>query len=166
MLFRGSELLAPTLGVRCNWALAPEDKKSLPKSRRCFLPRWFDDAVVDPEQQCRQDTHAGNDPPDALRLVRDFAKLMHDAAAEPSADQRADADGQKCKAHVGALLSRRREAGDVFVIAGRLDHFAESENENRKDRADDSGLKGKDQPRERGDERAENDALECGQLAN
>ena len=48
------------------------------------MPRWFHDAVVNPQQKNRKKADGGYHPPNALRLVRDFAKLVHDAAAEPS----------------------------------------------------------------------------------
>ena len=63
-------------------------------------------------------------------------------------------------------MSRRREAGDVLVVARRLNHFAKREDENGEDRPEDGGVKRQDQPGERSDERAENHALECGHLAN
>src|ERR1700682_1439467 len=94
------------------------------KSCRWLLCRWFDDAVINPEQQSGQHTHAGDHPPDALGLVRDFAKWVHDAPAEPPADKRADADGEECEAHVRALLSGGCKPGNVLVVARRLNYLA------------------------------------------
>src|SRR5438309_4595461 len=83
--------------------------------------------VVNPKQSGGGDTDGGDRPPDALRLVLDFAEVMHEPAAEASADQRAYPDGQECEAHIRAALPRRRESRDVFVIAWRLDDFPEGD---------------------------------------
>jgi len=44
------------------------------------------DAVVNPQQQRRQDPDARNHPPDAFRLMPDFAEVVNQKAAKPSRD--------------------------------------------------------------------------------
>src|ERR1700686_3196045 len=81
---------------------------------------------------------------------------MQHGPAEPTADQRADSNGQKRKTHVRALLLSGRQFGDVFVVLGRLRDFAESKNEYREYGSPIAGPERQDQPRERGNQCAEN----------
>src|SRR6266571_129627 len=140
--------------------------QNLSKLLRCPLRRWFDDAVVNPQQKNGKKADGGNHPPDTLGLVRHFAELMHDAATEPAAEERADADGKKRKAHISALLAGGRQARNVFVVARRLNHFAKSEDQDGENRAENRGLKSQDKPGERGDESSEDHGMESGDLAD
>src|SRR5689334_6867380 len=72
--------------------------------------------VIDPEQSRGEHANSGHCPPNSIWLVRNFAEMMQQHAAQPSADERADADRQKRKSHVSALLSGGREARNVFVV--------------------------------------------------
>ena len=89
--------------------------------------------------------------------MRHFAEVMQEHAAEPTADQRADADGQKCKAHVGSLLSRRRQPRNVFVIARRLRDLAEGDHKHGDHRHENRRTDNQDEPGQAGDERSERD---------
>ncbi len=44
-------------------------------------------SVVQPQESSRGRTDSCNRPPDAVRLMCDFTEVMHECAAEPSADQ-------------------------------------------------------------------------------
>ena len=91
-------------------------------------------------------------------MAHDFAEVMHDSAAEPSANQGTDANGEECKAHVGALLAGRRETRNIFVVARCLNHFAKCEDEDGEHRAGERRPKRNNKPGERRDESAENEA--------
>src|ERR1700674_588459 len=131
----------------------------------CILP-WLDDAVIDPEQENRCQPDRGDGEPSAFGMVRDLAEVMHHASAEPAANQRTDPDGQKRESHVRPLLSSRREARNVFIVARLLRDFAEGQDKNRENRAEHCGLKSNDEPSERRDERSENDRLKSRDLAD
>src|ERR1700738_4484337 len=81
---------------------------------------------------------------------------MKHRSAAPSTQDRADADGEKSKSHVGALLFSGRKLGDVFVILRSLGDFAEGENKNREHGSPVAGPQSKDQPGQSGNESAEN----------
>ncbi len=95
-----------------------------------------------------------------------FAEVMQHFSAEPSTDNRADADGEKGKSHVSALLLCGRELGDVFVILRGLSDFAEGENENREHGSPVTGPQSKDQPGQSGNEGAENHGTKRRDLLN
>src|SRR3984893_4089672 len=91
---------------------------------------------------------------------------MQHRSAEPSTQDRADADGEKGKSHVGALLFSGRKLGDVFVILRRLGDFAEGENENGEHGSPVAGPQSKDQPGKSGNESAENHRPKRRDLSN
>src|ERR1700686_1001732 len=64
--------------------------------------------VINPKQRRGGDADRRNAKPDPLRLMSDFTEVMNQHAAIPATDQRSNSDGQKCEAHVSALLSGRR----------------------------------------------------------
>src|SRR5438270_377995 len=64
-------------------------------------------------------------------MMGDLAEVMHHFAAEPAADQRTDSQGQEREAHVRALLPRRCQARNVFVVARLVNDLAQSQHENR-----------------------------------
>ncbi len=97
--------------------------------------------------------------------MRDLSEMMDKRSAEPAANQRADSDGQKRKAHVRALLARRRKAGNIFVVARLLDDLAQRQNKQREDRSPDRRPEGEDQPRSGRDHRAQNHGLKRRNLA-
>src|SRR6266852_5016665 len=90
---------------------------------------------------------------------------MHHAAAEPAAEQRANANRQECKTHVGALLFGRGKFRDVFIVPRRLNDLAERKKAERKDGAPQRRPESHDQPGERRYHGAENDRLEGGNLS-
>src|SRR5882724_10849585 len=91
---------------------------------------------------------------------------MHHPPAKPSSNDRPDADRQKGEAHISALLPWRRQLGNVIVVAWCLDDFAEREEAEGEHCSVHRGPEGHDQPRERRDDRAENDCLERGEFAH
>src|SRR6202044_1255613 len=98
--------------------------------------------VINPQQRSGDDADAGDDPPHACGLVRDFSEMVDERSAEPAADQRTDSDRQERESHIRALLPGRREPRDVFVVARLLDDFAQSENEQRQHRPPDGWPEG------------------------
>src|SRR6266446_7349265 len=97
----------------------------------CRNDSYSEISVVQPEQRGRCHAYGGHRPPDALRLMPDLSKVMHERPAKPSADQRSNPDGQERETHVGTLLSRRCEQRDVFVVARLLDNLAQREDKQR-----------------------------------
>jgi hypothetical protein len=55
-----------------------------------------------------------------------FAELMEQGSANGTAKERADSEWKKSETHVGALLACRSEPGNVFVVTGLLNKFADS----------------------------------------
>src|SRR6266478_3427000 len=92
--------------------------------------------------------------------------MMQHFSAEPAASERAEADGEKSESHVGALLFRGRELGNIFVILGRLGDLAQGEDENGDHRSPIAGPPSNDQPRKCGDESAENHGTKGRDLSN
>src|ERR1700733_10946837 len=96
---------------------------------------WLHTFIIDPEQRSGKDAHRSHTPPDPLGLMHNLSEMMEQRSAKPSADQRPDSDGQKRKSHIGALLSRRGEPGNIFVVARLLDDLAEGKQKQRKNHA-------------------------------
>src|SRR5437879_8651753 len=82
------------------------------------------DSIVNPQKRSSRHAHGGHGAPNAAGLMSDFSEVMDKHAAEPSADQRADSDWQKGKSHIRALLARRREPRNIFVVARGLRDLA------------------------------------------
>src|SRR5947209_3301065 len=80
--------------------------------------RWFHCPVIQPQQQRGQQPYCSNDPPHAGGLVRDLAIMVEELPGNGSRNERSDTNRQKCESQVSALLVRRGETRDVFVIAG------------------------------------------------
>ena len=95
----------------------------------------------------------------------DLGVVVHDAAAEPAAEEGADAEREEGESHVGALLAGRGEAGNVFVVARLMNDFAEGEDEDGDVAGEHGGMEGENQPGERRDERADDDGGEGGDAA-
>src|ERR1019366_4385508 len=131
----------------------------------CRNSRHSEISVIHPEQRCRNHAYRGHGPPDALRLMRDLSEVMNERPAEPAADQRSDPDRQERKTHIGALLSWRRKERDVFVVARLLDDLAQRQDKQREDCPPDRRSKGKDQPRNRRDQGAQDYSLKRWYLA-
>ena len=84
-------------------------------------------------------------PPDESGLVRRFTKMMDQLSSEPASDDGSDSDWQKGKAHIRALLARRSEAGNILVIARRLDDFSERNRDESKHCHEHSRLRNQDE---------------------
>src|SRR5437763_7839986 len=82
------------------------------------------DSIVNPQKHRSSHSHGRHGAPNAAGLMSDLAEVMDEHAAKPAADQRADSDRQKGKSHIRALLARRREPRNVFVIARGLRDLA------------------------------------------
>ena len=94
------------------------------------------------------------------------AEVLDEIAAERAGDEIADGDGQKCVAHVEALLAGRGEARDVFVVTRDLRDFAERDENQRDDEHRHRGMECGQHPADAGDEEAESHGGERGQLAS
>src|SRR5262245_12307569 len=79
-----------------------------------FLPH---DLVIDPQQRSSHEPDRSHAPPDQCWPSLDRSTAVNQHTSESPANERANANRQKCKTHVGALLARRCEPGDVFVIS-------------------------------------------------
>src|ERR1700737_2019834 len=136
--------LAILAGVGLRW---PPTGWGERKSTPAILFRWngvrrLHRFVVNPQRRCSGRADGSHSPPDALRLLRDLPEVVDEHAAEPAPDERTDSDGQKRKAHICALLTRRREAGNIFVVARLLRDLAERENNQGKNRHENGGTHG------------------------
>ena len=77
----------------------------------------------------------------------DLAEVMNQFSSKPASDERADSDRQKSESHVCALLAGRRQAGNVFVVARRLDDLAQRNRNEGKHCHRDRGMRDQNQPR-------------------
>src|SRR5213076_619515 len=136
--------------MRCfQEALQIEPRSSLPgqrQSSRQLFSAWLEHAVINPQQQGRDQPHAGDHPPRTLRLVRHFRKLMHHAPPKPSSNKRANPNRQKRKAHVRPLLPGRRKTRNVFVIPRLLNDFAQRKDQDGEHRSGNSRAIRNDEP--------------------
>src|SRR5579862_3432363 len=65
-------------------------------------------AVINPQKNRGHHAKPSEKPPHPLRLVQNFAVVVHHVPRDPSPRQRPNSNRHKRKSHVGPLLARRR----------------------------------------------------------
>src|SRR6267143_2874607 len=133
-----------------------------PFSPLWFLRRWFDDAIVNPQQESGGEADGGERPPETLRLVLHFAEVVEKLAADAPGEKSADAERQESEPHVGALLPGRGEARNVVVVPRLLRQFAKGDDDESGVGSENGGTDGKNGKSDHGDERSQDDSAECG----
>src|ERR1035437_961308 len=112
--------------------------------------------VIHPQRSRSRQSYPSYPEPDHRRPVLHFSEVMQQESAERPSDERTNADGHERETHVSPLLPRRCEPRDVFVVARRLDDFAQRQEKQREHRAPDCWPERKNQPRKRRNHGAEN----------
>src|SRR5437016_4780668 len=110
--------------------------------------------VVNPKCQRSGNSQSRYRQPHPSRLMCNFSEMVQECPSEPATNQRANPNRQKRKTHIRALLARRCQAGDVFVISRGLGDFAEGDDHERGHGSPDMWMECKGEPSDRGDQRS------------